>query len=80
MILAAAGNVLAVAQAHDSDIVADVEDILADLGSTVTDLVGAVLPLVDGLAASLAPVVAPVDAVIIELQLTDLAADLGLSA
>jgi hypothetical protein len=80
LVLAAAGNVLAVVNTHGGDIVADVEDILADLGCTITDLVGAVLPLVDGLAASLGPVVAPVDAIIEVLQLTELAAELGLSA
>jgi len=79
LVLAAAGNVLTIVKAQGGDIVSDVEDVLADLGSTVTCLVGAVLPLVDGLAASLAPLLAPVDVVISELNLTELEILLGLS-
>jgi hypothetical protein len=53
---------------------------LAHLGGAIsTDLVGTVLPLVDGLAASLVLLLAPVDAVISELELTDAAVLLGLT-
>ncbi|KAH0826358.1 hypothetical protein J3R83DRAFT_5318 [Lanmaoa asiatica] len=79
LILVAAGNVLNVANAQGGDIVADAKDVLADLGSTVTSLVGAVVPLVNGLAASLTPVMAPVDSVVSELDLGELAIILGLT-
>ncbi|KAF8557182.1 hypothetical protein OG21DRAFT_1494950 [Imleria badia] len=80
LVLAAAGTVLTVAEAGASEIVADVEVVLTDLGNTVTSLVEAVVVLADGLAASLAPVVAPVDDVIVELKLTALASLLDISA
>jgi hypothetical protein len=53
--------------------------VLADLGGTVTDLFDAVVLLVDGLAASVAPSLAPVDTVISEFDLADLAVLLGLT-
>lgn len=79
MVLGAAGHVITVVDAEGGDIVVEVKDVLVDLGNTVAGLVGAVLPLVDGLAASLVPLLAPVDSVISDLGLVSLTTLLGVT-
>ncbi|KAG8221706.1 hypothetical protein J3R82DRAFT_1993 [Butyriboletus roseoflavus] len=79
LVLSAAGNVLNVTSAEGGDIVADVKGVLTDLGYILTSLVGATVPLVDGLSASLTSVVTPVDSVMSDLDLIDLAILLDLS-
>lgn len=73
MVLTAAGHVLDVTGTESDDVVADVKSLLTDLGDNVTNLLSATTCLVNGLSAALAPVVQPVESVVSDLGLSQLA-------